>query len=56
MELLKPHEVSDPCLKSEKLALALRSSKKAEILRSKRNRGESIASASNITQEESVQP
>ena len=54
VELLKPHVESDPFKRSEKLALTLRASKKAELLRSKRNRGESVASASNVTREDSA--
>ena len=38
--LLQPR-ANDPLAKAEKLALTLRSSKRSEILRSKRNRGES---------------
>jgi hypothetical protein len=56
VDLLKPHLESDPFYKSEKLALTLRASKKAELLRSKRNRGESVASASYNTREDDAQP
>ena len=47
--LLQPQKSNDPIAKAERMALNLRASKKAELLRSKRNRGDSVnSSSSNI--------
>ena len=46
LTLLQPRRDDSRISRGERVALALRASKKAEILRSKRNRGESLASAS----------
>jgi hypothetical protein len=49
--LLQPHRDDSKISRGERTALALRASKKAQILRSKRNRGESLASASSQIEE-----
>ena len=50
--LLQPHRDNSTVSRPERVAIALRASKKADILRSKRNRGESLASASNQLERE----
>ncbi len=45
-KLLKPRTDGDPLAKAELIALARRSLKKQELLRQKRNRGQSVADSS----------